>query len=181
MLDRNMRTVVMSTTTKTTNERRANDDFRPKLQREQDGKLTFYPGDGRDPIKDCRIARCFPWTEPDRFLSVRDKDGNELHLFGSIDNVPDESREVVEDELRAQEFVPKIRRVHEIDDTFEVMIWKVDTDRGPAEFQVKDDEDIRVLEGDYVVIKDHTGMLFEIPDLAGLDDRSQGLVEDRLG
>ncbi|MBN1344904.1 MAG: DUF1854 domain-containing protein [Phycisphaerae bacterium] len=172
----------MSTATRRTKmDERRDDDFRPKLKREQDGKLTFFPGDGRAPTKDCRIARCFPWTEPDRFISIRDKEGNELHLFGSIENVPAESRGVVEDELRAQEFVPRIRRVHAIDDTFEIMIWKADTDRGPVEFQVKDDEDIRVLGDDYVVVKDHTGMLFEIPDLRSLDERSRGLVEDRLG
>ena len=152
----------------------------PDLRRESDGHLTFAFGDGRKPVKECRVARCFPWSMPERFISIRDKDGNELHLFGSIDDVPEGCRPVVTEELGAQEFVPKILRVHEIDDTFEIIVWKADTDRGPVEFQVKDDEDVRALTDDCVVIRDHAGMLFEIPDLNALDEKSRALVEDRL-
>lgn len=85
------------------------------------------------------------------------------------------------EELHAEELVPKILRVHDIDDTFEITVWKVDTDRGPVEFQVKDDEDIRPLSEHTISIKDHSGMLFEIRDLRSLDERSRALVEDWLG
>ncbi len=152
----------------------------PSLQREQNGHLTFLPSDGREPVANCRVARCFPWSLPDEFISVRDKDGNEVHLFRSIEDVPDDSRRILMDELLAQEFVPKILRVHEIDDTFDILVWKADTDHGPVEFQVKDDEDIRPISENRLVIKDHAGMLFEIPDLEVLDEHSRGLVEDRL-
>ncbi len=152
----------------------------PRLLREPDGKLTLVPDGGGQSVSDCRVARCFPWSLPDRFLSVRDKDGNELHLFGSLDEVPDGTRQVLIDELAAQEFVPKILRVHEIDDSFEIVVWQADTDRGPVEFQVKDDEDIRVLGDSQVLVKDHNGMLFEIPNLEAMDEASRTLIEDRL-
>jgi len=152
----------------------------PDLRRESNGHLTFVPGDGQKPVKECRVARCFPWSMPERFISIRNKDGNELHLFDSIEDVPEGCRPVVTEELGAQEFVPRILRVHEIDDTFEIIVWKADTDRGPVEFQVKDDEDVRALTDDCIVIRDHTGMLFEIPDIGELDERSRALVEDRL-
>ena len=49
------------------------------------------------------------------------------------------------------------------------------------EFQVRYDEDVRPLGENRVVIKDHKGMLFEIPNLEALDETSWALVEDRLG
>ena len=143
-------------------------------------RLAVRDRDSEEPVRDAHVARCFPWSLPDRYLSIRDKDGNELHLFGSIDEVPEASRQVVMEELAAQEFVPRILRVHEIDDSFDIIIWKADTDCGPVEFQVKHDEDIRLLGDNYVIIKDHSGMLFEVPDLDALDEKSRALIEDRL-
>jgi len=151
----------------------------PRLERQTNGGLMFVPAEGAKPILDCRVARCFPWSIPDRHISIRDSDGNELHLFGSIQDVPEHSRELVIEELAAQEFIPKILRVHEINDTFEILIWKAETDRGPIEFQVRD-EDIRTLGDNHVVIKDDTGILFDVPDLGALDETSRLLIEDRL-
>ncbi len=167
-------------TTEPRTERKADPDTRPHLRRGENGGVTFLPPAGGEPIHDCRVARCFPWSLPSEFFSVRDKDGNELHLFDTLQDVPEDSRDVLIEELAAEEFVPQIRSIREIDDTFEILIWKAQTDRGPVEFQVKDDEDIRLLEDNSVVIKDHAGMLFEIPDLAALDETSRALVEDRL-
>jgi hypothetical protein len=151
----------------------------PRLERQANGGLMFVPVEGAEPIADCRVARCFPWSIPDRHISIRDKDGNELYLFGSIHDVPEHSRQLVIDELAAQEFIPRILRVHEINDTFEILIWKAETDRGPVEFQVRD-EDIRTLGDNHVVIKDDTGMLYDVPDLNALDETSRVLIEDRL-
>ena len=154
---------------------------KPRLQREPNGQLTFLPGGDQPAISDCRVARCFPWSLPDQFISVRDNDGNEVHLFASLEGVVAASRRLLLAELAAQEFIPRIQRVHDIDDTFDILIWKVDTDRGRMEFQVRYDEDVRPLGENRVVIKDHKGMLFEIPNLEALDETSRALVEDRLG
>jgi hypothetical protein len=152
----------------------------PRLRRERDGHVTYLPGGDAEPVPECRVVRCFPWSLPDRYVSIRDKDGNEVRLFRSLDEVPEACRDVVVEELGAQDFVPRIDRVRQIDDTFDVLIWIVDTDCGAVEFQVKHDEDIRVLDENRVVIRDHRGMLFEIPNLELLDEHSRGLVEDRL-
>ena len=152
----------------------------PYLRREKDGHVTYLPeGDGK-PVPECRVVRCLPWSLPDQYVSILDKEGNQVRLFRSLDEVPASCREVVTEELAAQYFVPRIDRVRRVDDSFDVLIWVVDTDSGPVEFQVKHDEDIRVLDNHRVIIGDHRGMLFEIPCLEKLDELSRGLVEDRL-
>ena len=57
------------------------------------------------------------------------------------------------------------------------MRWKVQTDRGPAEFRVQEREDIRFLPDGRFRIKDADGNVYEMPSLTGLDDRSRRAVE----
>ncbi len=112
---------------------------------------------------------------------ARDGEGRELELLPSLDAADPATRRVIEEELRAQEFLPRIIEILEVDDRFDVTSWTVRTDRGPADLQVQDSEDIRVLADGRVLMKDHAGGLFEIPDPAALDPRSRRLLEEHLG
>jgi hypothetical protein len=150
----------------------------PRLRREPNGDLTLLDGD-RQVATGCGVERCFPWSLPDEYLSIRDKDGKELLTLRRLADSPEDVRRLVSEELGVQEFIPRIRRILSVEDSFDVMIWKVETDRGPIEFLVKEDEDIRALEDDRAVIRDHRGMVFEIPSLSALDPRSRAFVEDR--
>jgi hypothetical protein len=154
------------------------DDVR--LRRDERGRLFFSVTAEAEPIVGVHLARCFPWSLPDRYISVRDADGNELCLLRSAEQADPETRRIVQEELAAREFVPRITAVHSVDDDFEVMAWRVETDRGPIELQVKSAEDIRQLDERRVVIQDHAGGLFEVPDVASLDSRSRRLLEDHL-
>jgi hypothetical protein len=151
-----------------------------ELQREADGSLSFRSGPDQPPVPACRVARCFPWTRPEAYISIRNQDGRELYLVTDVDDLSPRAREVLRQELADTELAPRILRVHRIEDTFNILIWTVDTTSGAVEFQVRHDEDMRVLENDRVIIRDHRGMTFEIPDLAELDDHSRNLVEERL-
>jgi hypothetical protein len=152
----------------------------PRLTRAPDGQLVFQADATKPEVVGCRVERCFPWSMPDRHLSIRDKDGNELYLFDGLGAVPDAGLAVVLDELNRQEFVPRIERIRSVDDAFDITIWTVDTDRGAVEFQVKEDEDIRRLEDDRVLIRDHRGMRFEIADISALDAQSRMHLDERL-
>jgi carbon monoxide dehydrogenase subunit G len=101
-------------------------------------------------------------------------------LVRSLDDVEPQTRRVIEEELAAQEFIPRITAVTSVDDQFDVMAWQVETDRGPIELQIKGREDIRQLDDGRVVIKDHAGGMFEVADVSALDPRSRLLVEDQL-
>ncbi len=152
----------------------------PGLRREKDGRLTFVPADGAELVRDCRVVRCFPWSVAEQYISIRNPNGEEVFLLHNLEDLAEASLVLLRDELDQIDFVPRITKVYFIDDTFDVSIWRVDTNRGPIEFQVKHDEDVRLLDHARVVIRDHRGMLFEIPSLGGLDEVSRGFVEDRL-
>ncbi|MAE65607.1 MAG: hypothetical protein CMJ18_15165 [Phycisphaeraceae bacterium] len=151
------------------------------LQRNEQGDLVLERP-GESPVTPVRVVRCFPWSMPDRYISVRDPEkGVELALIVDPATVDERTRRLIDEELAAQDFVPRITKVERVDDRFEVTAWQMQTDRGAVELQIKSSDDIRYLEDRRVLFRDHAGGLFEIPDLAALDEQSQQLVEDRMG
>jgi hypothetical protein len=151
----------------------------PRLSRNERGQLVMQR-DGCEPLVGVRLARCFPWSRREGYLSIRDAEGNEVLLLETLLHLPAALRELIDAELAAQEFQPRITAVYKVEEQFGITTWTVQTDRGPVELQVKHAEDIRQLEGGRVLLRDHAGGLFEIPDLATLDPHSRKLVEARL-
>lgn len=150
------------------------------LSRGASGRLVFRDGATGREVADARVARCFPWSLRGRYISIRDAEGQEICLARDLEEFPAETRAVVEEELAAQEFVPRITAIEDIDDEFDVMTWKVRTDRGLIELQVKDPDDVYRLDDGRVLIKDHAGGVFEVSDPSALDPRSRRLLEQRL-
>ena len=106
------------------------------------GKLTLRRP-GEQDVDDVRIRRAFPWTHPAKFISIRGSDGKELVLIESLDALDALRRDQVVRWLDQHSFIPKITRVHEVDVRFGYQKWRVETDRGPAEFRVQEREDVR--------------------------------------
>ena len=152
-----------------------------RLWRDQRGKLLLRCGENAEPVDDVRVARCFPWSLDGRYISIRNKDDEELYLFRTLDQAEPKTRELIERELAMQEFVPRITAVENIDDRYEVMAWKVQTDRGPIELQIKSADDIQLLDDGRIVIRDYAGGKFEVRDIEALDSHSRQLIEDHLG
>jgi len=153
----------------------------PCLQRDARGDLVLLR-EGWEPVKGVRVVRCFPWSMSDRYVSIREPgEGVELVLIRDLETVEAATRKLIDEELSAQDFVPRITKVEAVEDCFEVTAWRVQTDRGPVELQVRSADDIRYLDDRRVVIRDHAGGLFEIADLAALDERSRRWVEDHMG
>jgi hypothetical protein len=150
-----------------------------RLSRDARGQLALHRPGAPD-VCPVRLARCFPWTAPDDYLSVRDKEGAEVCLLTSREGLNAETRRLVDEELDGQEFFPRITRVVGVDDRFDVMVWTVETDRGPIELQVEHHEDIRLRDDGRVTIKDHGGGVFIVDDIGRLDPGSRRHIEDRL-
>ena len=150
-----------------------------RLSRNARGQLVLHRP-GRPDCGPVRIARCFPWTAPDEYLSIRDRDGAEACLLATRTGLTPETARLIDEELDAQEFFPRILRVTEVDDRFDVMAWNVETDRGPIELQIEHPEDIRAHDDGRVTLKDHAGGVFIVDDLSRLDPRSRRFIEDRL-
>jgi hypothetical protein len=98
----------------TTDKRRDPDQqlARLRLERRADGQL-WLQRDGHaegDEARDVavRIAPCFPWSRTRQYISVRTTDDKEVALIGSLDELADDTRRLVEQALAEIGFVLEI-------------------------------------------------------------------------
>ncbi len=132
---------------------------------------------GEEDAKDVRIRRAFPWSDVNRYISIRSSEGKELVLIDDLASIDQEQRRLIEQQLARWAFVPRIKRILEIDMRFGFQQWKVETDRGPAEFRVQEREDVRFLGDGRFSVKDVDGCVYELPSLGQLDEGSRLAVE----
>src|SRR2546425_10076269 len=92
------------------------------LERRSDGQLWAVRGDAERAVW---VRRCFPWSEPGRFVSLRDEDDNELALVGDPAELDPASRRVLEEAMAAAGFVFEVTRVMAIEEEVEIRHWRV--------------------------------------------------------
>lgn len=146
------------------------------LTTDEQGRLTLKRPDQED-VVDVRIRRAFPWSDPAHYVSIRSSEGKELLLIENLADVDDRLRKIIEQWLSATSFIPKITRVERVDVRFGYQQWKVQTDRGPAEFRVQEREDLRFMPDGRFSIKDADGNLYEMAPADQLDPVSRKAVE----
>jgi len=133
---------------------------------------------GHDDVADVRLRRAFPWTGPDRFISIRSAEGKEILLIEDLASVGPGVREMIERTLADTSFIPRILQVDDINTQFGYQEWTVRTDRGPAKFRVQEREDIRFLSDGRFRVKDADGNIYELPNTDSLDARSQNELSE---
>lgn len=128
-----------------------------------------------------RVTRCFPWSKPDRYVSLRDNEENEVVLVVSLTDLKEESRQAVEKALAEAGFVLDIVKVLDITEDFEIRSWEVITRQGPRKFQTALDDWPHVVPGGGLVIRDISGDLFFIDDPDTLDESSRKMLWAFIG
>jgi uncharacterized protein DUF1854 len=122
------------------------------------------------------VRRCFPWSEPGRFLSLRDDAEREFALVHDPAELDAESRRVLEDALAEVGFVLEVTRVLEIEEEVEIRQWRVETRQGPRTFQTRLDDWPRPLPHGGLLIRDVAGDLYRLAEPAALDPKSRRLL-----
>lgn len=145
----------------------------PKIERREDRQLWVVRGKTASRV---RVKRCFPWTEPSRYISLRDDQDNELALVKCLTRLDRDSRAVMEEALAEAGFVLEIIRLESLERDFEIRSWTVETRQGPRTFQTKLDDWPRALPNGGLLIRDVAGDLFYIPNPGALDFKSQRLL-----
>jgi len=143
------------------------------LESGTDGQLIFLRDGERIPA---RVCRCFPWSEPGRFLSLRDEQDKELALIEDLTVLDGASREVLELAQAEAGFVLEIERIVSAEEVFEIRHFKVVTKQGPRTFQTKLDEWPREVPRGGYLLKDISGDLYHIPAPETMDERSQTIL-----
>jgi hypothetical protein len=137
------------------------------------GQLTVCKDGVTTPV---RVCRCFPWSEPARFVSLRDDKENELALIERLGDLDPQSRASVEVALAEAGFVLEIVRIESAEEVFEIRAWKVQTKQGSRTFQTALDEWPREVSSGGYLVRDISGDLFYIARPEEMDDKSQKIL-----
>jgi len=138
-----------------------------------DGRLTAMK-DGT--LKIVWVRQTFPWSEPARYLSLRDDDEEEFALVPDASGLEPGSRRALEQALVIAGFVLEVTRVISVEEEIEVRAWSVETAQGPRTFQTRLDDWPRLLPHGGLLIRDVAGDLYHIADPDSMDRHSRDLL-----
>ena len=143
------------------------------LRSSGDGRLFAIVGGEAVAV---RLRQCFPWSEPNRHLSLRDEDDEEVALVEDPASLAPESRHALEQAVAEAGFVLEVTRVLSIEEEVEIRQWKVETRQGPRSFQTHLDDWPRTLPMGGLLIRDVGGDLYLLAAPGELDRRSKELL-----
>jgi hypothetical protein len=147
-----------------------------ELSRDDWGRLVLVDEFGRR-FDGVEPVRSFPISDPGRWVSLCDPTGRELAMVESIDDLPDEARRLLVEELGRSEFLPVIRRIVRVASSTIPAVWEVETDRGPTRFTLDGEESIRRIGGGRALIVDDRGLRYLVADVKTLDPASRRILE----
>jgi hypothetical protein len=136
------------------------------LEKRADGQL-WARLNGRE--RAVRVHRCFPWSEPGRFLSLRDDENEEFALVETLDGLGAESRAALDDAMVEAGFVLDVTRIVDVDEEVEIRTWKVETRQGPRSFQTRLDDWPTDVPGGGILIRDVAGDLYHVRNPEDMD------------
>jgi len=144
-----------------------------RVERREDGQLWAERSGETCPVW---VRRCFPWSEPTRFVSLLDHEKNEFALVSDVGALEPRSREALEDALAEAGFVLQIERIESVEEEVEIRTWAVQTRQGHRSFQTRLDDWPREVPGGGYVIRDVAGDLYHVASPQELDSRSRELL-----
>jgi hypothetical protein len=143
------------------------------IERRTDGKLWAVTEQREVSVK---LVRCFPWSAPSRYLSLRDETNEEVALVRDLLELDTASRAALKECLIVLGFVLDVTRVDAVDEDFEIRCWKVQTRQGPRTFQTSRESWPYKTPSGELLLQDVAGDLFRIPPREELDARSRKLL-----
>jgi len=146
------------------------------LTRDNFGKLVMTAEDGQV-YHGVAPVRAFPIQSPDEGISLVQGDGKEVAWIDHVDTLPEPARSLVKEELEGREFMPEISRVVSVSSYATPCTWQVETDRGPTQFVLKGEEDIRRIGATSLLIADNHGIHFLIRDMFDIDKNTRKILD----
>lgn len=148
--------------------------------RRTEGGLLSAVVNGKE-YKRVRPVRCFPFTNPTEYISLREGSGNESKEIGmlrDIDSLGAEAAALIKEQLDMMYFMPLIKRIKNIREEYGYSYWDVETDRGEARFTVTmGGNSINKLSETRLIINDLDGNRFEIRDTSKLTGKELKMLD----
>lgn len=128
-------------------------------------------------FEDVKPVRLFPLSKPSQWISLVDASGKEIICIDDPAKLSPENQKILTSELEKREFVPILKRVLWVSGNSEPCEWKVETDRGVTSFILKDENDVRRLGENGVLVVDSFGIRYFVSDRDSLDSYSKRIIE----
>ncbi len=151
----------------------------PCLSIDEWGRLVLTKTDGERHIG-VEPVRAFPFSAPEKFISFCDPEGREAYCLMTMESLSEPQALLLRNELALREFLPVIERIHRVTGEGTPSDWEVITDRGETRFSLENDDDVRQIGPNRVLITDARKLRYQIPDLRDLDARSIRIIERYL-
>lgn len=137
--------------------------------------LRLTLADGRV-IEDLEPRRLFPIRKKDTYISLLDRQEEEIALIRDLGALDASSREAVCACLATIYRIPVITKILDINETFGTLMWKVETDRGTVSFLIRGRYQTVKRIGKRFRVRDNCDNRYEILDYTALDRRSRHLL-----
>ena len=142
------------------------------FQRTEGGFVSLDYGERHYP----RVAvhRCFPFSDPSRYISIRepDNDGREIGLILDLKDLSEETQSILEEQMALRYFTPHILQIRDIKEEYGYSYWEVVTDKGACRFTVRMGAgSVYPIGPNRYLVNDLDGNRYEIPDLYRLTPR----------
>ena len=144
-----------------------------------DGGFVSLDLDGKhyDRVK---IVRLFPFSDADKYLSVREYEGagKEIGIIEDLDSMPAETREVIMHQLTLCYFTPVISKIYSIKDEYGYAYFHVMTDKGECRFAINMGSNaVSKLSDTRLIIADVDENRFEIRDVDALSQKEKRMLD----
>lgn len=133
--------------------------------------LTLENGQAYEKLEPRRL---FPVSRIDSYITLLSEEGKEIAIIRSFDDLNKESAQVIRESISDYYLVPYITEIVAITVKNGTLVWKVKTNRGPKQFEVRDrNHDIRVYKDGSIRVRDSDDNRYVIEDYRKLDKHSR--------
>ena len=146
-----------------------------KLVIDDEGQLWVRPTPFAERLA-VSARRAFPLTSPNSYVSLVDAHHYERACFASLDELEQTQRAMLEHALTQADFLPEIYEIRAIVQEATLSHWQVETNCGPTNFTVDQEDHVRPLEDGRHLISDSHGMRYVVPVPGKLNATSRKLL-----
>ena len=151
------------------------DPQKVRFSRSERGSLILKL-DGEE-YTDIKIRRAFPLEESDRYIGVFAAEDQELGIIEDPQQLDDQSRQALRDELDKIYFQPQVLAFNSLDEEFGVLRGQIETTSGPRQLEIRGYRtNVRMLSGSRAVIEDVDGNRYLIANWRALPRRTREIL-----
>ena len=151
------------------------DPQKVRFSRSERGSLILKLDD--EEYTDIKIRRAFPLEESDRYIGVFAAEDQELGTIEDPQQLDDQSRQALRDELDKIYFQPQVLAFNSLDEEFGVLRGQIETTSGPRQLEIRGYRtNVRMLSGGRAVIEDVDGNRYLIANWRALPRRTREIL-----